>query len=332
MAKSQKRIANSSFFKVILLNYNRKDKEKLMKFDSSKIHGIVVPVITPLKSDESIDVIALYKIIDYLLSAKVHGIFVNSTTGEGICLTDLERQQALKIVVEKAKSHIPVYAGISDTSTKLTLQNLKEAEDLGADIAVVHPPFFYPPNSQEEIYIHFEQIVQSASIPIMLYNIPSITKAPIALETMQRLLNFERIIGVKDSSCDFILLQSLIKLKYLRPDFKVFVGKCQLWTAGILSGANGGLDGISNLIPRQCVRLYQKIRSGSSPQAFALQREINEIWRVYECRSFLGGLKAAMHLLGFCEPITTKPILPASEEEIQKIKQILSEKGILAIT
>lgn len=86
-----------------------------------------------------------------------------------------------------------------------------------------------------------------------------------------------------------------------------------------------GVHGISNLIPKHCVRLYNEIKAGSK-NVFDLQREINEIWRVYECRSFLGGIKAAMSLLGLCKPITAKPILAASEEEIQKIRRILSER------
>jgi dihydrodipicolinate synthase/N-acetylneuraminate lyase len=95
-----------------------------------------------------------------------------------------------------------------------------------------------------------------------------------------------------------------------------------MWTAGILSGADGGLDGISNVIPNLCAKLYDKIRSGSD-DIFECQKEIDEIWRIYECRSFLGGVKAAMNLLGLCEPYTSKPILQASEEDVQNIKRIL---------
>ena len=300
-----------------------------MAFEISRVHGIVVPVITPLNEDESIDESSLDKVINYLLDAGVHGIFVNSTTGEGVCLLDSDRKKVLQIIVDKVNGSVPVYASISDTSTKRAIRNLKEAEDIGADIAVAHPPFYYPPNSQEELYKYYEQISRAATIPVMLYNIPFTTQAPIALKTIQRLLDFDTIIGIKDSSVDFVFLQNLIELKHIRPDFKIFVGKSNLWTAGILSGADGGLDGISNLIPKHCVRLYNEIKADSK-NVFDLQREINEIWRVYECRSFLGGIKAAMNLLGLCKPITVNPILAASEEEIQKIKRILLDRGILS--
>lgn len=295
-----------------------------MSFDLSRVHGIVVPVITPLNEDESIDRSSLLKVINYLLDAGVHGIFVNSTTGEGVSLADSDKKKVLQIIVDRVNGIIPVYASISDTGTKRAIRNLREVEDVGADIAVAHPPYYYPPNSQEELYKYYEQIARNAVIPVMLYNIPFTTQAPIGLETIQRLLDFENIIGIKDSSVDFVFLGNLIRLKNIRPDFKIFVGKSHLWTAGILSGADGGLDGISNLIPKHCVRLYNEIKAGSK-NIFDLQREINEIWRVYECRSFLGGIKAAMNLLGLCKPITVEPILAASEEEVQKIRRILLE-------
>jgi len=304
------------------------EKRDKMKLDISLVHGIVVPIITPLRPDETVDESALHKIIEHLLAAHVHGIFVNSTTGEGICLSDNERIKILTKVVDEISFNIPVYAGVSDTSTKRTIRNLKDAEKLGANIAVIHPPFFYPPSSQEELYNYFKEIAQDASIPVMLYNIPLTTKAPIALETIIKLLEFENIIGIKDSTGDLAFLQKLIELKYVRHDFKIFVGKSQLWGAGILSGADGGLDGISNLIPGHCVRFYQAIKANSE-KVFELQREINEIWQIYECCSYLGGLKAAMHFLGLCEPITARPILPASKEEVRKIKQILLTNGIL---
>ncbi|MBC8182924.1 dihydrodipicolinate synthase family protein [candidate division KSB1 bacterium] len=301
-----------------------------MKLDLARIHGIVVPVITPLNKDESIDENALLKIADYLISGGVHGIFVNSTTGEGVCLTNEEGRKVLQIVVQRVNKKVPVYANVSATSVKLALNNIKQVEDLGADIAVAHPPYFYPPNSQEELYTYYESLLNESKMPVMIYNIPFTTQAPIAIDTIERLLHFENLIGIKDSSVDYVFLLNLIKLKEQRPDFKIFIGKSHLWTAGILSGADGGLDGISNVIPGLCVKLYDKIKSGSD-HVFDFQKEIDEIWRIYECRSFLGGVKAAMSLLGLCEAYTSKPILQASEEEVKNIKNILVEKEILKI-
>ncbi|HDL18329.1 MAG TPA: dihydrodipicolinate synthase family protein [Bacteroidetes bacterium] len=299
-----------------------------MNFDVARVGGIVVPVITPFKEDESIDELALEKIVQRLLNNHVHGIFINSTTGEGVCLSDDEKKRVLEIVVNSVQSKIPVYASVSDVGSKRAIHNLQEVEAMGADIAVAHPPYYYLPNSQEEIYFYFRDLAAVSSIPMMLYNIPSTTKAPISLDTVKRLLELDTIIGIKDSSVDFVFLQNLIELKKIRPDFKVLIGKSNLWTAGILSGADGGLDGISNLIPGRCVALYNNIQN-SSDSVFQQQKEINEIWRVYECRSFLGGIKGAMSLLGLCKPLTARPILSATGAEMKKIENILRKWDIL---
>jgi dihydrodipicolinate synthase/N-acetylneuraminate lyase len=300
-----------------------------MSVNISDIHGMVVPIITPLTQEESLDEEAFEKIIDFQITEGIHGIFANSTTGEGVCLTDSTRRQSLKILVEKVRGRVPVYAGVSDTSSRRAILNIKEAEDLGVDIIVAHPPYYYAPNAHEEVYAYFQEIIKASSKPVMLYNIPWTTKTSISLETIKRLIEFEALIGIKDSSADFVYLQNLIVLKRnLRPEFKIFIGKSQMWTAGILSGADGGLDGISNVIPKRCVALYDKIRNGSN-NIFELQMEINEIWRIYECRSFLGGIKAAMSLMGFCRPFTTQPVLMATQEEIARIRDILTKYGIL---
>lgn len=299
-----------------------------MKFDVERVRGIVVPVITPFKEDESVDKFALKKIVRRLLENGVHGIFVNSTTGEGVCLSNDEKKEVLQIVVETVQGKIPVYANVSDVSSKRARRNVQEVEALGADVAVAHPPYYYLPNSQEEIYAYFKDIAAISSIPMMLYNIPSTTKAPISLDTVTRLLALDTIIGIKDSSVDFVFLQNLIELKKIRPDFKILIGKSNLWAAGILSGADGGLDGISNLIPDRCVALYDSIQNRSN-HVFQLQKEINEIWRVYECRSFLGGIKGAMSLLGLCKPVTARPILSATGEEMKKIETILRKWDIM---
>ena len=300
-----------------------------MKLDLARIHGIVVPMITPLTKNELIDENALLKIIDYILNGGIHGIFVNSTTGEGVCLTNEEGQRILQIVIDRVNGKVPVYANVSATSVKIALNNIKQVENLGADIAVAHPPYFYPPNSQEELFTYYESIIKESNIPVMIYNIPFTTQAPIAINTVQRLLDFENLIGIKDSSVDYVFLQDLIKLKEQRPDFKIFIGKSHMWTAGILSGADGGLDGISNVIPELCVKLYDKIKIGSK-DVFSDQKRIDEIWRIYECRSFLGGVKAAMNLLGLCEPVTSNPILQASKDEVQQIIKILTANKVLS--
>jgi 2-dehydro-3-deoxy-D-pentonate aldolase len=290
--------------------------------------GIVVPIISPLDEQERIDEPHLRKLVSHLIDSGVHGIFVNSTTGEALCLRDAEKRRALEIVVEQTRQRVPVYAGVSETSLQRALDQAGIAEKIGADVLVAHPPFYFPPNDQSELFDYFAGIARSVHKPFMLYNIPFTTKAYISLDTVQRLMQIDNIVGIKDSSVDYVYLMNLIELKKRRADWSIFIGKTHMWTAGMLSGADGGLDGISNLIPQHCVRLYEAVQAGSR-QCYELQAEINEIWRVYECKSFLSGIKTAMHLLGLCQPNVAAPTCSASEEEKKKIHGILKRYRLI---
>lgn len=294
----------------------------------NQFKGIVVPLITPITKDERVDEDSLRKIVNYTLDGGVHGLFVNSTTGEGVCLTDDEKLRNLKIVMDQVNGRVPVYAGISETSTKRTLECMAKTQNSGADILVAHAPFYYPPNNQDELVNFYSTVAKKADLPVMLYNIPFTTQAPLTIESVKKLMDVENIIGIKDSSVDYVFLLNLIELKKDRPEFSIFIGKTHMWAAGILSGADGGLDGISNLIPKHCVNLYNAIKN-TAPNIFELQSEINEIWRVYECGSFLGGIKAAMNMMNLCAPYTVHPISSASQREVDNIKSILLKYNIL---
>ncbi|MBN2089454.1 dihydrodipicolinate synthase family protein, partial [candidate division KSB1 bacterium] len=274
-----------------------------------QIEGIIVPIISPLNTDETIDELSLRRCLRYVLDAQVHGIFVNSTTGEAVNLLDSEQQRAIKIAIDEVKKQTPLFWGVSDTCTRRVLKKVEFANNLDIDAIVLHPYFFYILNHQSELIDFYKTISAASKHPLMLYNIPSTTKIHIAPEVVRELIQIENIIGIKDSSVDFLYLLKLIKLKKERPDFKIFIGKSHLWTSGILEGADGGLDGLSNLVPGLCVQLYNLIKSRQIDAAYQLQHQLNEIWQVYECGSFLSGIKTAMSLMGLCSNTVTHPNL-----------------------
>ncbi len=298
--------------------------------DLNAVTGVVVPLVTPITGSEKVDEKALIKLIEHVQSQGVQGIFVNSTTGEGIALENSERNHALDVAVEYRKKNVLIFAGISDTSTKRTLLNLHQVEEKGADVAVLHPPFYYPANNQLEIVDYYRSVAREAKIPLMIYNIPSTTKTAVHIDTVARLMEEENIIGIKDSSVDYLFLLKLIRLKEKRPDFKIFIGKSHFWTAGILSGADGALDGISNLIPGLCVHLYDTIQKGEIKKAFRIQKKIDDIWEIYNCGSFLSGIKTALQFIGIGNGRVTAPIYEISEEEKQKIRNILVANGVIS--
>ncbi|MBD3376401.1 hypothetical protein GF406_15305 [candidate division KSB1 bacterium] len=295
------------------------------------VKGIVVPMVTPLTSDETLDVKAVEHLYEHLALGGVHGIFLLSTTGEGLCLTDKVRNDFCDHMVKINHKDIPLYVGISDTSTKRTIQNAHAVADKGFDIAVAHAPYYFPANNQDELIAFFESVATSSPLPVMIYNIPSTTQSALTLDSVSKLMQVENIIGIKDSSVDFVFLQYLIDLKQDRPDFKILIGKSHFWAAGILAGADGGLDGISNVIPGKCVQLYNACIN-KEQTIFELQKTINHIWKIYDGHSFLGGLKYTLYRQGLIQPHLSAPISPANEVERQNIENIIDSHGLSTLT
>ena len=285
-------------------------------------------MVTPLSSDETLDLKAVENLYKHLALGGVHGIFLLSTTGEGLCLTENVKNDFCDHMAKINHKDIPLYVGISDTSTRRVIQNAHAVADKGFDIAVAHAPYYFPANNQDELVSFFKSVATSSPLPVMIYNIPSTTQSALTLDSMRELMQVENIIGIKDSSVDFVFLQYLIDLKQERPDFKILIGKSHFWAAGILAGADGGLDGISNVIPGQCVQLYNACVN-KDQNIFELQKAINHIWKIYDGHSFLGGLKYTLYRLGLIQPHLTDPISPANEAERQNIENILETHDLI---
>jgi len=285
--------------------------------------GIVVPIITPLHEDETVDRLSFQKCINHVIAGGVHGLFVNSTTGEATSLLDSEREKVIQSALQTVQQKVPLLVGISDTSTRRVMQHLEITNSLPIDAVVLHPFFFYPLNTPNELVRFFNTVASHSRHPLLLYNIPGTTKIAISLEVVRQLMKNENIIGIKDSSVDFLNLIGLIELKQIRPDFKIFIGKSHLWTSGILEGADGGLDGLSNLVPGLCVQLYNLISEQKTVEAYALQKRLNEIWKIYEGQSQISALKTALNWMKLCPAVVAHPTVSVTEEEKVKIKQIL---------
>ena len=294
-----------------------------------RLRGMIVPLITPLTEEEKLDEDGLRRCIGHVLRGGVNGVFILGTTGESACLTDDVRERLMEAAAEEVKGKALFIAGISDTGTKRVLKNLKKAEAVGADAVVAHPPFFLGLADQEELLTFYRTIAEATDLPLILYNIPGITKQPLALKTVETLAGMPSIIGIKDSSVNYLFMLDLIKLKKEHSDFRVFVGKTHMFVPCLLAGGDGGVDGITNLIPERCVRLLGLMEAGRVSEAWRLQEEINEIWNVHEVRSFLSGIKTAMHLAGLCGPTVTSPVVRASEKEVAHVRAIMKRYGLL---
>lgn len=289
-----------------------------------KLKGIIVPMVTPLNEDNSIDFAATDKLVEHLYRGGVHGIFVLGTTGEAQSLSFAQRKEFIIYVGKLLGGRLPYIAGISDTSYEDALELASAAEQSGACGVVSTVPYYFEP-SQREIENWYRKLADNSALPVYIYNMPSHVKASIAPETVAALASHPNIRGFKDSSHNMTYFQTVSYLTRGESDFSLFVGPEEQTAQAVLMGAAGGVNGGANMFPELYVGMYEAALSGNLDRVRLLQASIMEISsKVYSVGGYLPGLKCAMEYMGICKRWLSSVYSSMSEEGVEKMKKCLA--------
>src|SRR5579859_1845081 len=247
----------------------------------SRLVGIFVPMLTPLFADESVDIVSMRRLVDFLVGAGVHGIWAMGTTGEFAALPESERARAVEATVDQVAGRVPVIANIGDSSTGLALRHARHAVVAGADALALTPPHYYP-HSMDEMLTHFRVVKQAfPELPLLVYNIPQTVKVKMGLSTTLQLAREGTVQGIKDSQNDlrwFRMLVQAIRADGLESQFRLFLGTRILIDAACVIGAHGAIPATSNVAPAACAEAWEAAVRGD----FALAARAQEIVMRYE--------------------------------------------------
>lgn len=300
---------------------------------SRPLRGIIVPMVTPLTSADQLDVAGLERLIDHLLTGGVHGVFLLGTCGEGPSLSTAVQRELVDRACRLIAGRVPVLVGVTDSSAAQSTALARHAAEAGADAIVVAPPFYFP-ISQAELVAYIDQQVADSPLPVMLYNMPGLTKVTYEPETVERLCDRERVIGLKDSSGDLAYFRQVRQRTLGRADWTMLVGPEHLLAETIELGGHGGVSGGANALPQLYVQLYEAARAGFVDEAAALGSDAARFGQIYlvgsptvTAGSVVRGLKAAVSILGVCSGFTCPPLGPLSAAEREQVKQILHSLG-----
>lgn len=292
-------------------------KEYLSKFKQ----GVVVPMVTPLQPDESVDTEAFAPFVDFLLQGGVNGIFALGTTGEVSRLDAVEHRQVVEATVAAVAGRTPVYAGIgAHAGTRKTLGNLKQIEAAGADFGVVTLPYYFPITDVNEQVDFFARVADAASFGILLYNIPWTVAASILPETLERLAGHPNIIGIKDSSGDRDYFERLLSLR--DPDsFHVLCGHEGLFDPELLCRSDGMVSSSANILPASVSKAWKNIEGSGAKRYLDRVAEVNAMndCAPYSSTTGLVLRKLVLSRLGLIQPVTTHPHTRFSPEDLEKI-------------
>jgi 4-hydroxy-tetrahydrodipicolinate synthase len=214
-------------------------------------------------------------------------------------------------------------------STARAIDNIRTAEDAGADAVAVTPPHYYPSNGAEEHLAHYRACVEAARGPVIIYNIPSTTKVNLAPDTMARIAEMDRVIGVKDSSGDFGQLLRILAVLRGKEGFGILVGSPPLAGAAVLYGADGAVPGLANVDPRTMLDIYASAIARNVPALEHLQERVHRLMSLITHGAPIACFKTALELMGICQAYTTAPFRPLSEEKRGLIAETLRSLDLL---
>jgi dihydrodipicolinate synthase/N-acetylneuraminate lyase len=293
-----------------------------------KYSGLIVPMVSPFTKDGKIDQEATINLSEHLIKSGA-APFVLGTTGESASIPERECQRLVETMVKTVSGRTKTYAGISSNSFDTSLNAAKLYAELGVDVVVSHLPCYYP-LSEDDMLHYFEKLANDIPIPLILYNITSVTHLSITLKVAEQLSYHENIVGLKESERDMDRLFTSIKMWKNRADFSHFIG----WGAQMAKGLSHGADGIvpstGNVIPQLYQSLYQSVLAGNLEEANRLQEYTNEISLIYQKNQTLGqslaALKVMLTELNLCAPYVLPPLrrLNKAEEEriIKEMKRV----------
>ena len=301
-----------------------------------EIRGVIVPILTPLNNDETVDVPSLRRLVNYLIDSGAHGIWVSGTTGEFANLSDKQRLISIETVVDEVAERVPIIGNVSAASTQLSLNMALAVQEMGLDGVAVTPPYYYP-NAQDELLDHYRYISDRSGLPLWVYNIPVTVKTGVAPGTVATLASEGAVVGIKDSSGAGELLAEL-NILCEQGDLKLlrFLGTVARITVAGGVGVDGVIPGLANLAANASARGWEAGEAGDA----AAVRECNAKLLIAgkiatlakgggaNAASF-AGMKSALKMMGVLDNDTvSKPLRPLTEDEKKGIPAILEELGL----
>ena len=293
-----------------------------------ELKGIIPPILTPMNSDESVNLDVLREQIERMIEDGVHGLFPFGTNGEGYILSEKEKIEVLEVTIDQVNGRVPVYAGTGCISTADTIRMSKKAQELGADVLSIITPSFALA-SQKELYNHYAEVAKHVDIPIVLYNIPARTGNKLLPETVAKLAkDVDVIMGAKDSSGDWDNLQAYINLtRDLDKGFKVLSGNDSLILPCLKAGGAGGIAGCANVYPHVLASIYDLFKAGKLEEAEVAQESIASFRAIFKYGNPNTVVKKAVSMLGYPVGDCRRPFNYLCDEGVEELRKVLKENA-----
>lgn len=289
------------------------------------IQGSIPALVTPFKNGE-LDLDTLKKLVDWQIEQGSTGLVPVGTTGESPTLSHDEHEAVVEAVVKFAAGRVPVIAGAGSNNTVEGIRLIQHAERVGADAALVVTPYYNKP-TQAGLIAHYTALHDCCTLPIIIYNIPGRSVVDMQPETMGKLAQLPRIIGVKDATGKIERVS--MQRASCGADFVQLSGEDATALGFNAHGGTGCISVTANVAPKLCAEFQQATLAGDYRKALAYQDRLMPLHEAIFIEPGLAGAKYGLSLLGRCTEEVRLPLVGLTDGTKAKIRAAMEHAGIL---
>jgi 4-hydroxy-tetrahydrodipicolinate synthase len=287
--------------------------------------GSIPALITPFKNGE-VDVKSFADFIDWQIVSGSHGVVPCGTTGESPTLDESECKSIFDLTVAVVKGRVPVIAGTGSNSTRKTIAMTGMARECGVDAALIVVPYYNRP-TQEGLYAHYRAVHDSTDLPIVIYNVPGRCGTEISVETILRLAELPRIVGLKDATAE---MSRTTQIKAVAKNgFSVLSGEDALAGGYLAQGADGCISVTANIAPKECAAFQDAWVKEDMECFYGLQTRLMPLHKALFVESSPAPVKYAASVLGLCSDEVRLPLVPASAKARAAVDEALQQSGLI---
>ncbi len=288
--------------------------------------NVLTAMVTPFKDDLSVDYEKAQELALYLIENGSDGLVISGTTGESPTLTSEEKLNLFKTVKDAVGNKATVIGGTGNYCTNESIELTKKAEKTGINGCMLVGPYYNKP-PQEGLFRHFKAIAENTSLPVIVYNVPSRTACNIEAETIIRLSAIKNIVAVKEASGNF---EQIAKISQeTDDDFLIYSGDDSMTLPILALGGTGVISVASHVAGKEIAEMIKGYKNGNVSKAKDLHLKLMPLFKALFMTTNPIMVKAAVNLKGLNVGGLRLPLISATEEQINKLKKVMEEVGVL---
>lgn len=292
----------------------------------NKLTGMGVALVTPFKTDETVDFEALGNLVEYQIDNGTDYLVICGTTAETATLSDNEKEEITKFVIQKVAGRLPLVLGVGGNNTKAVVEAVKKVDTRNISAILSVTPYYNKP-SQEGLYQHYSAIAKATELPIVMYNVPGRTGINMTSATTLRLAkDHANIVAIKEASGNFTQIDEIIKNK--PQNFMVISGDDGITFPLITLGAVGVISVIGNAFPKEFSRMVRLALDGNYANAREIHYQFTELIELLFLDGNPAGVKSMLAVMGKIENVLRLPLVPTTITTFEKIRKILDKLNI----